>query len=482
VPIRTGLEYIQAINKMNSNIWIAGEKIKGNISEHPAFKGVIASQAKLYDMQSEEKNRELMTYPSPSTGNRVGISFLQPKTKEDLEKRRLMIQAWSKSHHGMLGRSPDYMNTIMMALDASADLFSEQDDKCCERFKSYFEYCRENDIALTHSFTQPQVNRSFFSEVMGNEAAVKIIDKNEEGIVVNGARLVATQGGITDEILILPTYSPEYMGDENPSALAFALPNNTKGMKFICRESFDYGKSAFDHPLGSRFEEMDTMVIFDRVTVPWERVFIHGKTSLANKIFGDSCIFPHTAHQVVVKNIVKTEFLLGIIQLITETIGIEEYQHVQEKVIEVVIALEALKSFLIASEKEAKIDKWGTMAPDLNALHAATCYYPRIYPRIMQIIKDLGASGLISLPSEKDFNSINKDDLDQYLQGAQSEAYDRVQLFRLAWDISMSAFGSRQSLYERFFFGDPVRTASRFYSFYNKQPYVDRVIQFLTQK
>jgi 4-hydroxyphenylacetate 3-monooxygenase len=71
--------------------------------------------------------------------------------------------------------------------------------------------------------------------------------------------------------------------------------------------------------------------------------------------------------------------------------------------------------------------------------------------------------------------------LDKYLQAANGGAYDRVKLYRLAWDVCMSSFGSRQTLYERFFFGDPVRMASALYNGYDKQEYVDRVKEFLNR-
>jgi 4-hydroxyphenylacetate 3-monooxygenase len=97
----------------------------------------------------------------------------------------------------------------------------------------------------------------------------------------------------------------------------------------------------------------------------------------------------------------------------------------------------------------------------------------------MEIMQLLGASGLMAIPSESDFQSEIRPDLDKYLQAANSDAYNRVKLFRLAWDMCMSAFGTRQTLYERFFFGDPVRMAGALYNGYDKQPYVDRVKAFL---
>jgi 4-hydroxyphenylacetate 3-monooxygenase len=186
-------------------------------------------------------------------------------------------------------------------------------------------------------------------------------------------------------------------------------------------------------------------------------------------------------HQVVCKNIAKTEFVLGILQLMVETINIGQFQHVHEKMSEVIIVLEIMKSLVIAAETNAKIDKWGIMTPDFKPLNVARNYFPKMYPRFMEIMQLLGASGLMAIPGEADFESELRPDLDKYLQAANADAYNRVKLYRLAWDTCMSAFGSRQTLYERFFFGDPVRMAGALYNWYDKQEYVDRVKEFLNR-
>jgi 4-hydroxyphenylacetate 3-monooxygenase len=476
-----GEQYINRIDRLKANVWIDGEQVESKISEHPAFKGVIGSQAKLYDIQHEKTKQAYMMFDSPSTGDRVGASYLVPKTKEDLEQRRLATQEWAKSHAGMMGRSPDYMNSIVMAFYSAADLFAEQEPKCATNMRNFFEYARENDLSLTHTFIQPQVDRSgFFVENPKDIIAASMVDKTKDGIVIKGARLLATQGGITDEIVVFPSGAKK--SSDERYAYAFSIPSNTPGLKFICRESFDYGKSKFDHPLGSQFEEIDTIVVFDNVLVPWNRVFLHGNVEAANNLYKESSFLPHVAHQAVSKNIIKTEFILGVIQLVVDTINIGEYQHVQEKISEVIIALETLKSFVTASEANAKLDQWGTMTPDSQPLFAAMNYFPRIYPRFTEIIQLLGASGLVSIPSEKDFGSLIRDDLDQYLISYGADAYDRVKLFRLAWDISLSAFGGRQTLYERFYFGDPVRLAGGLYRTYNRSKYVNRVQDFLADE
>ena len=480
MPAKTRKEYIDRVDQAQANVWINGKQVTGKISEHDAFKGVMKSQAELYDLQHNPEKREYMTYTSPSSGERVGTSFIQPKTKDDLVIRRKMMQEWAVYTGGMMGRSPDYINVGIMAYGAAADMFGMQEAQYKENMIRYYEYCRENDLSLTHTLIQPQVNRGVSASKLNDPyIAARIKEKTDDGVVIKGARLLATQGGITDEIMVFPSTLLKQGEEENPYAYAFSIPNNTPGLKFICRESFDYGKSSFDHPLGSRFEEMDTIVVFDDVVVPWDRVFALGDVNICNQAYNESNAVVHMTHQVVSKNIAKTEFVLGILELMAETINISQYQHIQEKISEVIIALETLKAYVAASEANAKLDKWGIMTPDFAPLNAARNYFPKIYPRFTEIMQLMGASGLMAIPSEEDFQSELRPDLDKYLQSANGDAFNRVKLYRLAWDVCMSAFGSRQTLYERFFFGDPVRMASALYSGYDKQKYVDRVKEFL---
>lgn len=473
-----GKTYLDRINRLHNNVWINGAKITGNLSEHPAFKGVMKSQAMLYDMQYEKAFQDILTFKSPSTGDNVGTSYLEPKTKEDLAKRRKSFQVWAHQNVGMMGRSPDYMNTVVMTFAACAKLFG--DKQYTENMRNFYTHCRENDLSLTHTFIQPQVNRSaLYFENASDAIAARVIEENKDGLVIHGARLLATQGGMTDELLVFPTGAFHF---DAAYAYAFSIPSNTPGLKFVCRESFDNGKSHYDHPLSSRFEEVDSVVLFDHVTIPWDRVFLNGNTDIASRLYTDSSFMPLQVHQVTSRNIIKTEFILGILQSLVDAIKVGEYQHIQEKITEVIVTLETLKALLTASEVHASIDQWGTMVPDRKPLMAAMNLFPRTYPRFIEIMQLIGASGLVSIPTEMDFQSEIGDELRHYLQSADRDGYEKVKLFRLAWDLSMSSFAGRQILYERFFFGDPVRLASGLYRDYDRSEYVKWVEEFLNRQ
>ncbi|MFC4559466.1 4-hydroxyphenylacetate 3-monooxygenase, oxygenase component [Virgibacillus kekensis] len=477
MPVITGQEYVERIDRLNSEIWFNGKRVKGNVSDHPAFKGAIQSQAALYDMQHKTDLSGLLTYQSPKTGSRIGTSYLMPKTKDDLAKRRKMTQEWARINAGMLGRSPDYMNTVLMTFAASATILDGQENCFPDRLVTFYEKAREKDLCFTHTFIEPQVNRaSFYFEESDEPIAAKIIAENDEGIIVKGARLLATKGGITDEVLV---FSPGGITD-NASAFAFSVPSNAKGLKFLCRESFAGGESEFDYPLSSRFEEMDSVVVFDNVLIPWDRVFFYKNMMVANTFRSKSAFLPFTLHQVVSRQVVKVEFLLGLAQSIVKTINIGEYQNVRENVAEIITALETMRALLIKSEVNASIDKFGLMRPELAPLQVCISTFPKIYPRLSEIIQLLGSSGMITIPTEADFSSAIRDDLNQYLQSKTKDAEARVKLFRLAWDLTMSAFGTRQTQYERFFFGNQIILTSDLYMRYEKDKYVDWINEFLS--
>ncbi|WP_026691276.1 4-hydroxyphenylacetate 3-monooxygenase, oxygenase component [Alteribacter aurantiacus] len=480
MPAKTGEQYINRLKKASNHIYLHGERVD-DVTEHPGLKNVVRSMAKLYDLQYEKP--EKMLYTSPTSGEKVGMTFLQPTSIEDLIKRREAIQEWARTSGGMMGRSPDYLNAEVMAMGMNNELFSEADPMFSTNARNYYEFARENDISLTHTLIHPQVNRAKAQhEQKDANVALHLVEKKKDGIIVNGIRLLATQGGITDEILVFPSTVKKAGELDDPYSLAFAIPNNTPGLKFLSRESFDYGKNEWDHPLSSRFEEGDAIVSFENVFVPWERVFVCGHSSICNRTFRETNAVVHMAHQVVAKNIVKTEFLLGTALSMMDAIGIDQFQHVQDKGTEIMLTLETMKSHLYRAEHNAKLDKSGTMTPDFDALNAARNWYPRVYPRLVEILRVLGASGLMGTPTEADFMHEEIGPiLNRGLQGKNLEGYERVQLFRLAWDMTMSAFGSRQMHYEYYFFGDPIRMGMTYFDQYEKETYKRYVQDFLDQ-
>ncbi len=481
MPARTGSQYLEGLRAQPREVWVCGERVE-DVAAHPAFRRGARSIAALYDMQHDPALQEEMTYPSPTMDGRVGLSFLVPRTAEDLERRRRMMAHWARASGGMIGRSPDYLNVSLMAMACAGDYFARGRPESGDNIRRYYEYVRENDLALTHTLVNLRRTRSASATIGADDVGLRAVGETDAGVVVHGARVLATLGPISDEIMVFPSTVLKAEKDADRFALAFALPCGTPGLKFVCRESFDLGRSPFDHPLGSRFEEMDAIVIFNDVLVPWERVFLLGDVELCNNAFAATNAVVHMMHQVVTKNVAKSEFVLGTACLMVEALGSGQLPHVQGLVAELMLDLEVMKACLRAAEADAALDRWGVMCPSRMPLDVARNLFPRMYPRMIEVLHLLGSSSLMAIPSRADFAAPIGPDLEHYLSTDTMTGRERARLFRLAWDMACSAFGTRQVLYERFFFGDPARMASALYALYDRQPLMERVREFLERE
>ncbi|WP_029422872.1 4-hydroxyphenylacetate 3-hydroxylase family protein [Alicyclobacillus macrosporangiidus] len=479
MPIKNGEQYRQSINRLKPNVVFRGNPVTGDISEHPAFRGLIATQSMLYDMQGQDEYIDRMTYPSPLMKEPVGLSFLPPKTRSDLKRRRVMMSLWADRHHGYLGRSPDYMNTALMAYFSAADLLAELNPEYADNLKNYYVYCRELDITLSHAFIQPIASRiSMFRDEFEDSIAAKVHEYNKNGLVVSGAFLLATQGVTSEEILIFPTPTPSF-GEDNPYTFAFAIPSNSPGLTFLCRESYVQGDSIYDYPLSSRFEEMDTLVLCDHVQVPRDRVFLYGDAGLAHAFIAESQFHAHVSHQILCRYIAKTKFFLGLVEYLVKSYALDS-PAVREQVCEIITVLEILESMMTQAENKAAKNRWGIMVPNKNTMLVANYYFPKVYYRMVEIVQTLASSGLIMIPSEKDFQGSLASCLEKYFKLYDMDPQDVVALHRLAWELSASSFAGRQIQYERFFFGGPNTVTERLYSGYSsREKHLERIAHFL---
>jgi len=479
---RTGRQYLTGLKEQERQVWLRGERVQ-DVTSHPGLANGARAIASLYDMQCDPKFRDEMTYVSPTTGDRVGLSFIIPRTREELEARRVMMLNWARTTCGMMGRSPDFMNVTLAAWAAAADYFGRGRPEFADNIRRYYEHIRENDIVLTHSLINLQRSRNVTGTFNLQEGtALRVVRETSAGLVVRGARVLATLGPLADEIAVYSPRLGQHTEDHSPFAVAFAIPCGAPGLRFLCRDSFDLGRSHFDHPLGSRFEEMDCIVFFDDVEVPWERVFLYGDVNLLNGAAYATHYSAHSAHQGATKNLAKCEFVLGLALLMTETLGNKHLPHTEAYIGELMLTTVLTRACIRAGEADAKLDEWGVMCPDSVTIESTRNLFMTAYPRMIEILHLLGSSSFMITPSEADLKGPLAADIEQYLATDTTSARDRIKLFRLAWDVAGSSFGSRQVLYERFFASDPLTRARALAAIYPKNEAMQRVLDFLQRE
>ena len=484
MAVRTGAQFLKGLQD-GREVWLEGERV-AEVTTHPKLARMAQTLASVYDLQHDSKFLQEMTFKSPSSGEPVALSYLIPETQDDLMRRRLALEIVAHDSYGMLGRTPDYVNIQLTAMRQMASLYGRNDPKYGENLIAYHEYVRENDLCLTHAFGHPQVNRGVgIGELADPYIALGIVNTNSEGVVVRGAKQLATLAPFADEIFC-PLNRPlrADSDEEKKYCLGFSLSASTPGLKFICRQSHDMGDSLYDYPLSGRYDEMDALAIFDDVLIPWERVFNFQDMELANEALEAVPMWRQYMQQVAVKNIAKLEFILGIIRGIAKGIGIGGFSHVQEKISEIIDIIETVRSYMRAAEADAgpcqpQNDKGEGIWPAPEPWIAMRNWYPDAYVRIIWIVEQLAAGGLMLTPSQEDVQGPMAETIGKFYQAATMDASQRVALFRLAWDLVGTQFGSRQALYERFFNGDVVRLRQRRYANYDYTRAENAVNSFL---
>jgi len=450
--IRTGSEYIDSLRDAR-NVYVAGERVR-DVTAYPPFRGIIATLASFYDLHHE--HRDKLTFPSPETGAPVSTSFLMAKTIAEVEVRIRSDEMRAEQAFGLMGRLPDFCNALVTDFAVSRDYIGRKEPRYGENIFRYYEECRDSDYCLTHTLVDPQIDRSKGPAEQADPFMVlRVVRETDRGIIVRGAKMLSTLAPFANELWVGP-FLPRRPGEE-PYALCFAIPMDTPGLKFICREPYDTGHSTFDRPLSSRFDEEDALAIFDEVEVPYERIFINGDIETFNAILGQRSGF--TLLQAVIRGMVKLRFLAGLACHLAETIGRTDAIHVQAQLGEVVASAELINGIV-----QGSIPEIVRGVPHLPLAAALWIAIPEAQMRAVEVIRQLSGSGLILTPTEKDFaNPEIAAYLEKYLRGKDMRARDRVQLFKLAWDMIGEQFGGRQLQYEWFYAGDPYFTRARFY-------------------
>ncbi len=476
MAVRNGAAYLAGLRDGRS-IWLRGKRV-ADVTTEPGLARTAQTIAAYYDFQSRPELCDLMTYETDDD-DRAPVSFIQPRSKDDLRRRADAYAAWAEVSCGLMGRSPDYMNAAVAAVGMAQSFWGRADPALGEHAQNVYLRCRRGDLCLTHTFITPMVDR--FKALKDQEPYTNagVVRRTEDGIVVRGAKSVATLAPFADENLLLSLGALNKLESESADyAICFNLPLDTPGLSFIGRDVLDDGSSHFDRPLAGRFEEMDCLAVFDDVSVPWESVYAYRDVDIGNEAVRGLHFTESLGHQVVCKNVAKTRLLLGLAHLLAESTQVSSFINVQEKLGDITTALMTMESLALAAVEGAYQADNGFWYCNPAAINSALRLYPDFYVQIVDHLKQIGGSGYVAMPAEATLDALGPA-VENYFRGATLDAHGKVQLFRLAWDIAGSGWGGRQELYERFFFGDRTRMRAGLYMGYDKTEAIAMVRRML---
>ncbi len=452
----TGAEYVESLRD-GREIYLYGERIKDPVA-HPAFHNPIRMTARLYDALHDPAHKDVLT--KPTDGGGTGYThrfFTTPKTVEDLVGDQRAIAAWARMSYGWMGRSPDYKASFLGTLGANADFYGE----FAPNARRWYRESQEKVLFWNHAIVHPPVDRSRPPDEV-SDVFVHVERETDSGVIVSGAKVVATGSALTHYNFIahygLPIKRKEF-------ALVATVPMDAPGMKLICRPSYTQSAATmgrpFDYPLSSRLDENDTILVLDKVLIPWENIFVYGDIGKVRLFSGQSGFIERFTFHGCTRLAVKLEFIAGLLLKALEITGTKDFRGVQARAGEVLAWRNLFWALSDASARNPVQWKNGALLPNPQYGLAYRWFMQLGYPRIREIILQDVASGLIYVNSGADdfANPDVRPYLDKYLRGSDGvEAVDRVKLMKLLWDAVGTEFGGRHELYERNYAGNHENT------------------------
>jgi aromatic ring hydroxylase len=296
MPARTGEQFLRGLRD-DREIWVDGERVR-DVASHPALGGAAHAVAGVFDLQHE--HADVCLLPDPETGEPINASHMIPRSRADLERRHVCLERIAEYSVGLLGRTPDYMNVTYAGFAGRPDEWGAHgNEEGAANLVAFQKELRRRDLSLTHTIIHPTIDKSLPDVAGGGgDVALHKVGETEHGIVVRGARILATLAPFADEIAVYPGVPIPPDGERY--ALSFSIPVATPGLKFLCRDSASRGANRFDYPLSSRFDEQDAFVIFDDVEVPRRRVFIDGKVDVYNTVMWTGW-YPNIMQQTMIR-------------------------------------------------------------------------------------------------------------------------------------------------------------------------------------
>lgn len=448
---RTGAEYRAGLAD-GREVWMGNEQI--DVTTHPSMARSVDGMAGYFDYQHAYAEETLTRTPN---GGLMNVSHLLPKSAEDLQTRHVAFDRLARYSMGMLGRTPDYVNVVLAGHVSRRDIFEKYGDPIFhDRLVQYQQEVIDGDLALTHTIVHAAIDKSVGEfEGINEDLTLRVVDRTDDGLIVRGAKMLATLGPIADELYVYPA-TPVRPGYEE-YAISFAIPVNTPGVVSICRDPYAVDMDVADRPFSARFDEQDAVIIFDDVLVPWHRVFIDGNLDVYNNINAGTAT-GNTQQQTAIRACVKLEFAYDLCVQMARTTGTDSKPDTAAMLGEIYSYLRIARA--VVHSAEVKSSDWGGGAwfchDDISSLRTMM---PVWMARVNDIIKTMGSHNLLATPTAAAFDHPRLGPLvEKYLPGAQGvTSRERAQIFRTAWDFAGSALGSRNELYERFYLGSVGR-------------------------
>ncbi|CAN7755823.1 4-hydroxyphenylacetate 3-hydroxylase family protein [Caballeronia sp. LjRoot31] len=445
--IRTGEQYRDSIRD-GRQVWINGERVN-DVTTHPMFKPIVDIRARIYDMAHEKATQGIMSYVDEKTGERNAIGLKLPYTQEDWHDKRLAVDTVLDDVGGIATRVGDETIGEMWSLYDGKDVLNEVDPRFAENIERHIHRTLHEDPFHVSANTDPKGDRSKPPQEQDPDMLLHVVKETDAGIVVRGAKY-ETAAAYANQAFVKPTIAN--WGDAKLSdyAVGFIVNMSAPGLKFICRTGFAGRANPEDYPLSNRCDEIDTLLIFDNVLIPWEDVLFYQHTKAAT--FIRATLHRYSAFAFVQRNLRLADLMIGTALFNARQTGLEKQQAVQEKLSTLAVYRETINAHLTASIACGERSPAGLMMPNQSLLYTGRVQACSRLHEMMHLARELCGGQICVTPDAASFaNPEISDWLDKYYTVNENwVSDDRRKLLAFARDLLNSDYAGHRLTFQLF--------------------------------
>jgi 4-hydroxybutyryl-CoA dehydratase / vinylacetyl-CoA-Delta-isomerase len=436
MTLRTAEDYKKGLVD-GRNVFIMGKKV-ADVTEDPYIKVGVETAAFDFLMAHDPATREKAIMDDPVTGEPISAYFELPDYPEAVIKRHELVKDACYYADGALPFVKDVGTDIINGLTVVARMSENKD--YLDRITEYRSYCARKDLALAGAVTDVKGDRS---KSPGKQSSpdyyLRVVHETADYIVVSGAKAHITAGPYADEVLVIPTRN--LIEDEADYAVSFAVPLNAEGITQVCRPNFRYEDHYHFPTPNPKRGHVESLLIFDNVKVPMERVFMLREWQFAQYLaYAFTAFHRYTA---VTYKIPILEYMTGLGMLAAEANGVEKTSNIREKFVEMINYTETTKALAKAAYMDPE-DFAGSGLFVANRLTAnmAKLYFASHFHEFVRTIQDIAGGLIVTQPTYQDWQNPELHPyLERYLGGAgEYTAEKRMKLMSMLHHVVASDF------------------------------------------
>lgn len=443
--IRTGDEYRDSIRD-NREVFINGERVD-DVTAHPAFRPLVGIRARIYDMQHEEATRTAMTVVRDGEACAVGNAL--PFTQDDWWAKRRATDTVLNHIGGVVTRVGDETVGEMWSLYDGQEVLNEVDPQFSTNIREHVQNVLKADPFHVSANTDPKGDRSKPPQEQDPDMLLHVVRETDAGIIVRGAKF-ETAAAYANQAFTKPTianWGQETMSDY---AVGFICDLGAPNLKFICRTGFAGRAPERDYPLSNRFDEVDTIVIFDNVLIPWENVLFYRHTRAAT--FIRSTLHRYSAFAFVQRILKMADMLIGAAMFNARQTGLEKQQAVQEKLARLACYREGINAHLTAAIALGERSPAELMMPNQSLLYTGRVFACSQLHEMMHVARELCGGQICVTPDAAAFDHPDTAPWMEKYYSINDEwvAEDRRKLLAFARDLLNSDYAGHRLTFQLF--------------------------------